>query len=119
MCFLAKPVSLHRPFFEDQTKIQTVWPQPYFEKSNNCLPNPVTFRFFLNWGDFFEFFAEFPLGRARKTRPDFILGGWLLGAVGNALVCDHKRIQVHGPQTKWPGGCGDHSEPLGELVRCL
>ena len=77
-----------------------MWPQPYFEKS----AKPVTVRFLENGGVLFEFFAEFPLGRARETRPDFFSGGWLLGAVWNALVCDHKRIQVHGQQTKWPGG---------------
>jgi len=51
------PVTFKSPFFEDQTKFQTVWPQPYFDKSKNCLPNPVAFRFLRMEGVLFEFFA--------------------------------------------------------------
>ena len=75
-----------------------------FQKIEKLSTKSGDFFLFENGGVLFEFYAEFPLGRARETRPDSFLGGWLFGAVWNALVCDHKRIQVHGQQTKWPGG---------------
>ena len=64
----------------------------------------MTFRFFENEGVLFEFFSEFLVGRAHVTRPELFLDTWLFGAIRNVLVCDHKRILVHGQQTKWPGG---------------
>jgi len=70
----------------------------------------------MQYGGSFFVFDLIPCEKRRKKRGQDFLGGdgcWELFAVWNALARDHVLLLGARQQTKWSGGRGRHSGPLG------